>query len=400
MSKSVFIPLSAVQLSPKPKYPAVLALGFRPFYLMAAAWMVLALPLWMLMWGHGFFTQSHLSGMFWHAHELIFGFTSAVIVGFLFTAVRNWSGHPTPQGYHLAAIAAIWILARVLLLSPFSAIGAVLDVSFFVFSALGLAVPLWRSGNKRNYFFVLLVSILGMLCALHHLSVFNQITLSERGLLHTALGIIAIIVTVMAGRVVPMFTANAVSGAPVKRWAMLESAAVISIIVAVISVIFLPAVWASIALTIAALIHLYRWYFWAPFHTLKTPILWILHFSYVWLPIALLLLAIPVSWLPMKEMLAVHAFTVGTIGGLCIGMMTRTARGHTGRPLKASNAEVAAYALVLCSAALRVVLPLIAPDYYRLWAGLASVPIIIAFAIYLAVFTPWLCAPRADGKPG
>lgn len=400
MSKQVFIPLSAVQLTPKPKYPAILALGFRPFYLLAAAWMVAALPLWMLMWGHGFFTQSHLSGIFWHSHELIFGFASAVIVGFLFTAVRNWSGHPTPQGYHLALIAVAWIGARILLLTQFSPFGAILDVIFFALSAIGLAVPLWRSGNTRNYFFVVLVSLLGVLSALHHLAALDLLSFSGRGILHTALGIIAVIITVMAGRVVPMFTANAVPGAPVKRWPLLESIAVISIIASIIAMMFLSEAVASVVLVLAAGIHLYRWINWAPLHTLKLPILWILHFSYVWLPIAMLLLALPTTWLPMKEMLAIHAFTTGTICGLCIGMMSRTARGHTGRPLKASAAEVTAYTLVLISALLRVMLPLLSPDYYRLWTGLASIPMVIAFAIYLAVFSPWLFAPRADGKPG
>ena len=102
----------------------------------------------------------------------------------------------------------------------------------------------------------------------------------------------------------------------------------------------------------------------------------------------------------MAGLLSTHALTVGVIGGLCIGMMTRTARGHTGRPLQASTAEVWAYGLVIAAALFRVLLPLLVPEFYRLWTSLSSLLFISGFAIYLAVFGPWLLAPRVDGRPG
>lgn len=401
MSNPVFIPLVDPKAS-KPTYPAVLALGFRPFYLLGALWLVLAVPIWMVMYGHGLITGSHLQAMDWHGHEMLFGFAGAIIVGFLFTAVKNWTNQDTPIGWPLAALAAVWIAARVLLMTGWSEIGAVLDVAFYLLAAAGIARPMLRSGNKRNLFFIALLTVFAAVSGWQHLAAMGLVGgLDSRELMQLALSVVTIIVTVITGRVIPMFTSNAVPGAPVRKLVWLERASVISVIaLALLAVTPVPAALFHVAALLAALIHGWRWWNWAPHWTLKKPILWILHASYLWLPIGFLLKAIPTAWAPMAGLLSTHALTVGVIGGLCIGMMTRTARGHTGRPLQASSAEVWAYALVLAATVFRVLLPLIVPDFYRLWTGISSLLFISGFAIYVAVFGPWLMQPRVDGRPG
>jgi len=138
---------------------------------------------------------------------------------------------------------------------------------------------------------------------------------------------------------------------------------------------------------------------WHPQVTLRRPILWILHASYAWLPVGFVLLALAqLGW--VAQSLAVHAFAVGVIGGLIIGMVTRTARGHTGRPLEASRGEVAAYALVMAAAVLRVLVPAVRPEWYAHALEAAAGLWAIAFAIYLVIYTPWLLRTRLDGKDG
>ena len=110
----------------------VLALGFRPFYLLAAAFGACALPLWIAAWRGSVRIDSHLGAYAWHAHEMLFGFGGAVIAGFLLTAARNWTGRPTASGGGLGALVLLWLAARVLNLTGPSAPAALLDAAFLL----------------------------------------------------------------------------------------------------------------------------------------------------------------------------------------------------------------------------------------------------------------------------
>jgi uncharacterized protein involved in response to NO len=154
-----------------------------------------------------------------------------------------------------------------------------------------------------------------------------------------------------------------------------------------------------VACALAAVLHAARLWQWHPQVTFKRPILWILHAAYAWIPVGFALLAMAqLGWVGMS--LAVHAFAVGATGGLIIGMVTRTARGHTGRLLQVSRAEVLAYALVMGAAVLRVLLPAVLPQWYGPALAVAAVAWAVAFAIYLVIYTPWLAQTRLDGKDG
>ena len=379
---------------------ALFNLGFRPLYLLAALWLVVAVPLWLLSLRAGWSAQGHLQGAAWHAHEMIFGFACAVIVGFLFTAVRNWTGRDTPQGLFLFIIAMLWVLARVSLMTPWSQYAPMFEAGFFSLAILGIARPLVASGNKRNFAFIGLLSILGGLAFLHQAAALAWVEFSAYRIAQLALVAIAIIITIIAGRIIPMFTRNAVPHSKPRSLPWLDAAAVISLVLAAAAYALSDDHWALGVIAAAALIHLYRWWLWHPLSTLDRPILWILHLSYLGLPSGLALLAVPRQWLASADSLGMHAFTVGAICGLCMAMMSRTARGHTGRPLEAGDLEVWAYMLVLAAAMLRVLLTLINPDRYLLWLELSGALLSIAFLLYLIRFVPWLIAPRADGKPG
>ena len=364
----------------------LLALGFRPFYLLAGIYATVAVPLWAAQYagwipgGNGY----------WHAHEMLFGYAFAVIAGFLFTAVRNWTGLPTPTGAALGAIAALWVAARVL--APVSLqVAAILDAAFAAAVAWGIGRPIVASGNRRNFFFVLLVLALGAA------SVMFQ-TWPRQGLV-IGLDVVLVVIAVMGGRVIPMFTNNAIPGAESRRVTSLERAALASIVLLLVLDALDFADWAAVVAAVAAVLHAARLILWKPWRTLGRPIVWILHLSYAWIVVHLGLRALAGLGAAAGP-LAAHALTIGAIGGMTLGMMTRTARGHTGRALVASMPEVAAYVLIHAAAAVRVLLPMIAPTLY-LWSVLVSAALWSAsFAIFVAAYYRVLTRPRLDGKPG
>ena len=341
---------------------ALWQLGFRPFYLLASAFAALSVLLWSLQFG-GHLPAPYLPTPLWHAHEMLFGFTLAVVVGFLFTAGRNWTGLPTPTGARLAALALLWIVARVLVLTPWTWASAIANAAFPLAAAAGLAVPFVRAGNRRNYFVIALLVLLAAATLLVHLDPLGVARVPGWAGIQLALDVVLFILCVMGGRVSPMFTNNGVPGADAQRRPWLEKAALGSVLALLAAdVLRLPDAVVGTIAGIAALAHLARWLLWQPWGTLRTPLVWVLHLAYFWIPVHLALRgAAAAGWLASS--LAVHALTVGAIGGLAIGMMTRTARGHTARPLRAGDWDVAAYVLVALAALVRVLVPIAAPAW-------------------------------------
>lgn len=383
---------------------ALWALGFRPFYQLAAWCAALSVPLWALQYA-GWLPQTVLRGSVWHAHEMLFGFTLAVVVGFLFTAGRNWSGQPTPTGRSLQALALLWLAGRLLVLSPWPLAALLANVAFPLAAAWGLGRALVAGGNRRNYFFVGLLVLMGVLAGLLHASQLRWLSLPGSGTLQVGLDVVLIIVSVMAGRVVPMFTNNGVPGAQAQRHPRVEQA-VLGTAVALLAVDALRAAGAPLPAGALALVavagaaaHGARLWLWQPWTTRRTPLVWVLHLAYAWVVLHLLLRAgAALGWLPAGP--AVHALTTGAIGLITVGMMSRTARGHTGRPLKADRADIAAYTLVACAALLRVVLPLVWPQAQVAAVLLSALAWSAGWLVYALHYGPWLCRARLDGQPG
>jgi uncharacterized protein involved in response to NO len=391
-------PVAAAPASPAPGF-ALWNLGFRPFYLAASLFAALSIALWAAQY-RGWLGVSYLPGPVWHAHEMVFGFAMAVIAGFLFTAVRNWTNQPTPTGTWLAGIVALWAAGRILVLTPWGTLSAIVNAAFLLAVAAGIGIPLAKSGNQRNYFFVALLVIAAAASLYVHLSLAHGWALPPWLGIRLALDVVLLIMSVMAGRVVPMFTANAIPGAGSRRNIHLERAALAVIVVlGVFDALGIDgSALAVLALTGAA-IHAVRWWLWAPARTLRVPLVWVLHAGYAWIPIYFVLRAGAAMQL-LPSPLAVHALTVGAIGGLTIGMMTRTAKGHTGRPLLADAADAACYVLVLAAAVVRVFVPLLLPQAYPGCIVLSAVLWSAGYALYAIRYWPLLTRPRADGRPG
>jgi uncharacterized protein involved in response to NO len=387
-----------------PRGWALWALGFRPLYLLAAALAALSVPLWALQ-ASGFPPHAYLRGPAWHAHEMLFGFALAVIVGFLFTAGRNWSNQPTPTGGALMAIAALWLAARVLVLSPWPLAAALANVAFPLAAAWGFGRAIVAAGNRRNYFFIGLLAAMALAAAVFHAVQMGAIALPGSLGLTVGLDIVLVIMAVMGGRVIPMFTNNGVPGAGARVHRGVERAAIGTVAALAVANAGLglaggDAPWLTGTLALAAAAaHAVRWSLWRPWNTRRVPLVWVLHLAYAWIWLHLLLRAAAAASL-VPASAATHALTVGAIGGLTIGMMTRTARGHTARPLRADRADVAAYALVALAALVRVGLPLAWPTL-QVPAVLASAALWSAgFAVYVWHYGPWLARPRLDGRPG
>jgi len=383
----------------------ILALGFRPFFLLAALFAVMAIPLWLLIYQGYLEPVSYLPPTIWHGHEMVFGFVVAVIAGFLLTAASNWTGRRTATGFGLAALAALWIAGRVALaagnwLPPWVAIA--LDVAFLHTLAVILAIPLLATGNRRNAVFPVLLVLLGVINLSIHASGIGAIDWDPSRSLRVAIDVVLLMIGVLGGRVIPSFTKNALPQAGVNPCAKASVLALVSLAALAVTDIATdrPAVTGSIAL-IAGLVNALRMRGWGSLATWRTPILWILHVGYAWLAIGLLLRGVGelTDVIPLDA--GIHALTLGAIGSMILGMMSRVALGHTGRSIKAAPVTIAAYGLVNAAALLRVLAAITFDDTLRPASLLCSgVLWSLAFLCFTIVYLPILTRPRADGRPG
>jgi uncharacterized protein involved in response to NO len=385
---------------PKPQGLPLLRLGFRPFYIAGTLLAALAVPLWLALFLGQVAWTLPLPPLLWHAHEMLFGFAVAIIVGFLLTAAKAWTGLQTARGPALAALLVLWLAARIAALVGPYAVYAALDLALLPLVAAILLRVLLKARNHRNLPLVLILALLALANLLFHLAVMGVLALSAMTPLYAALALIVLIECVMGGRVIPSFTMAVTPGLKLVASPAMErltlGATALGLLLWLLAAPVLPS---ATVLLLASGLHLRRLLGWHPGVTFKRPILWILHAAYAWIPLALALLAMAqFGWVSASA--GVHALGLGATGGLIIGMVTRTARGHTGRPLLASRPEVLAYGLVLSAALLRVLLPLLAPALYLVALLAAGLAWSAAFLIYLWIYTPWLLRTRLDGKDG
>ena len=394
---------------------AFLSIGFRPFYLGAAIFACLAVPLWMvavLGASDGIALSDGGSALLrfdlnWHRHEMLFGFAPAVIAGFLLTAARNWTGLPTPAGGRLAALFGLWIAGRIAMLWPAAgsqpqiAVAALVDLSFLPVLATGLAIVLWRSRNYRNGFVILILLGLGIANTAFHLDRLGWMsTMPGHQAITLAFDLIAVLMIVIGGRVTPAFSANAIAGLRPRRWPLLEVLAIGAPVAILLTDAFLPAIdsgWSREyrwLLWLTGAVHIVRLAGWQPWRALSNPLLLALPLAYAWIPAYFLLRA----WLGGEPGLlppvATHALAVGAMASLMLAMMTRSALGHTGRALRARPVELVCFGAIHFAALARVAGPLAMPEAYRLWLMLAAMGWTLAFATFAIAYWPILTRPR------
>jgi uncharacterized protein involved in response to NO len=383
----------------------VLALGFRPFFLLAAIFAVAAVPLWLLVYQGLLMPASYLPPNVWHGHEMVFGFAVAVIAGFLLTAASNWTGRRTASGIRLGGLAALWVVGRIVIFAGAGlpdVLVAGIDVAFLPVVAIALAVPILAAGNRRNAVFPVVLLVLGAINLLIHLSAMGVVDWDPLAGLRVAIDLILLTIGVLGGRVIPSFTKNALPAAKVNPCAKASVLSLLSLALLAIAdaVGFSPEVVGTAALA-AGILNALRMRGWGSLATVRHPILWILHVGYAWMAAGLLLRGVGALTDLVPADAGIHAVTVGAIGSMIIGMMSRVALGHTGRSIEPARLTVIAYWLVNAAALLRLVFPALTDEGWRLVALTSSGALwSVAFLLFAIVYLPILCRPRRDGKAG
>lgn len=373
------------------------AKGFRPFFLAAALFATLMVPLWVLVLFGTISVKSHLDPVTWHAHEMVFGFTAAVLAGFLLTAVGNWTSRETATGRSLAALTALWIAGRLAMTMGAglpSALVAGIDLAFLPAVALAIGRPIFAAKNRRNYVVLAMVLALFAANAAVHFG-------PPRAALLVGVDLVTFFMVVITGRVVPMFTRNATRSTRVRSHPKLDMAAALSlVVVAAVDGARAGGIVAFAAYALAAALVAARAVHWDALASRRDPLLLVMHAGHAWIPIGLALRAASAVAPTLPASAGLHALTVGAIGALTLGMMARVSLGHTGRPLAAPAPIAGAFALVTTAAVVRVFVPLVAPGLYVRALSATAVLWALAFALYVAGYARILGAPRADGKPG
>ena len=379
---------------------ALFALGFRPFFLLAGITAVLLVPLWVYHFTGAEAAFAYYDPQTWHGHEMLFGYNVAVIAGFLLTAVRNWAGLPTPSGKALAGLVLLWLAGRVL---PFFAspwLIAAVDLLFLPVLAIAIAIPLLRSRQNQQLVFLLVLAALAGANLMVHLQLLGFDTSSARLGLKLATYLVILLVVVLGGRVIPIFTDHGLNREASQRWKAVEILAIVALLLLMIlELAAAPPMAISVLAGLAALMHAIRLYGWYQAGIWRVPLLWVLHLGYAWLVVGLLLQALGVSG-HINPLLYLHAFTLGAIGSMTLGMMARVSLGHTGRELVVGWPLSAAFALINLAAVTRVILPLLDAQRYSLWIVLAGVFWTLAFVLFVFVYARILVLPRIDGRPG
>lgn len=380
---------------------AVLALGFRPFFLLAGVAAVALVAVWPAAWGGRFAASPYYGTIGWHSHEMLFGYAVAVIAGFLLTAVRNWTGLRTPDGPALAGLALLWAAPRIAAVLPVPHwLVAGVDVAFLPALTAALYPPLMAAKNRGNRFFLPLVGAMALANALVHADLLGYLAgTATRG---TALmvDLVLLLVLIVSGRVIAFFTERGLDGArPVSRRWVEVSGIVGVLMLAPLDLAGGPRVAEGIVCGVLAVVTLVRVAGWHDPRVWRTPLLWVLHAAVLWLAAGFALRALGAFGL-VPPTVALHALTVGAIGLLTLGMMSRVTLGHTGRTLHPPVIATVGFAALNLAAAARVLGPLVEPGRYVLWIHLAAGLWVLAFGLFLAAHAAMLWRPRADGRPG
>jgi uncharacterized protein involved in response to NO len=380
----------------------VLALGFRPFFLLAAAAAVLEMLLWLAMWGRGTAFGNDYGLIEWHAHEMLFGYATAVIAGFLLTAVRNWTGVNTLSGVPLGGLALVWLAGRLL---PWlgdwwpGLLVAGVDLAFLPLLALALKGPLWQGPQRANRIFVPILWLMAGANLLFHLQFLGVARTAQRGT-DAMLILLALLIALIGGRVIPFFTQSALPGFRARRFEVAERTSLWVLGALALALAGWPSPWLVAPLAaLAALSQAVRLYGWHERRVWAQPIVWVLFTGFGWLVLGLLLLALASLGVgPMN--LARHALTVGGIGVVTLGMMARVSLGHTGRPMQPPRLVEWSFLALNLAAALRVIAPLLAPQHYPIWLHTSGGLWLFSFLVFLYYYLPILLRPRPDGQPG
>jgi uncharacterized protein involved in response to NO len=399
--------MQITDLEEEQKILPLFRLGYRPFFFGGSIFSVVAIALWLLMYKSVINISPYGGGFWWHIHEMIFGFGSAIIAGFLLTAVQNWTGLPSVKGKPLAALFFLWLVGRLVLLMPEllgTALSAFIDLSFLLTLAYVLAKPILAAKQYRNLFFIPLLVVFTIANGEMHLAnIYPQdVSLNYSG--YAGVLLIVFLMSVMAGRIVPMFTANGTQTTKAAPAPLLNKLANGSLLLVTLMLLihpligFVPIIFGGL-LVFAGLFQMLRWLKWRPWITLGVPLLWSLHLAikFIWLGLILLGFSYISGEIPSNHIW--HLLTVGGMGGLILSMISRVSLGHSGRPLTSPKWMSVAFSSITVAAMLRALGPWFVPEKTMLFIDISALFWILAFGLFIFYYAPMLLKAREDGRP-
>lgn len=376
-----------------PSLAAFLELGFRPLYLAGAFWAMLAVLIWVF-FPH--LINGAMRGVVWHAHEMLWGFVVTIAVGFLMTAGANWTGiNPLPRHQLLMAL-LLWCVARIAFLLPgtsMAALGAVAEIAMLLIAALGMGRAVIISRSARNYGVPLVLIALALVDAAYLWTAANGDYTTLMREFHIGIMFMAMLVLLIGRRVIPFFAMRAVTGLVIP---MLTRSGHAQLALSVAGVLSIALQWreaAALLIALAGAISLIQVVLWKPHRVLHKALLWILYVGYLLTGIGLIALASSFSDLSSRAIWPVHLVAMGGFSVLIIGMITRTALGHLGRPLEVTRTIVLSYWLVLAATVCRL-LAIFVPSMAALWLDASGFFWALAFGLYLFEFFPMMIRPR------
>lgn len=383
------------------------ALAFRPFFLLAALSSMVFLVLWVLFWHGKVLLNPYGNMLWWHQHEMLFAFVSAVVAGFLLTAVRSWTGLPSITGFPLLLLVLLWIAGRVVMAFPagMGITAGVIEMAFLPVVAVVMAVLVARAKLWRNLMFVPILVLLAVANIGSHIGVWRADMLLVQHAMYMGILLITLLMVILGGRVIPFFTSRRLNRQAATPKRGLELTSIVSVLLLVLWQLFAmfgvpaPATVMAIVCVVAACANAWRMMRWDGQRCWSEPLLWGLHTSYFFIVIGLLLWAAAlVGW--MRVEIAVHALTIGAMSTMILAMMARVSLGHTGRAIKSLPGIGLALVMMLLAALVRgpllAMFPTIALPVYD-----ASVTLwCIAYGIFLFHYTTPLLTQRVDGAEG
>ena len=389
------------------KITPLLRLGFRPFFLLGAIYAPLAIAIWVYAFQHGQPSQLHVPALWWHVHEMIFGFAMAIVAGFLLTAVQNWTGVNGTKSTTLGIVVLLWLLPRVLFWTPTPLwIISIIEALFLAAVAYEISIRVIKSKSYRNLiflpFFVLaIVANFSAYATIKGMPPFPAIAVWE-----AMIWWFVLLISIMGGRVIPFFTAKRMNFEKANSLLWLDVAANTPLVCLFI-LSFFPITAASISpalMVFTAVMQFGRFLRWKPWTTFKEPLVWSLHTAYVCIPVGLLIKGLALlgvidnGYFVSHNM--IHVLAIGAIGGLILAMITRVTMGHTGREIYKGPAMWHAFLSIVLAAIIRGVGVAFWPEHMMTLINISAALWIYAFALFVLKFGSMLCKPRADGHPG
>ena len=378
-------------------------LGFRVFFALAGLSALILIVLWNAIIKGSLTVDNYFANNYWHAHEMLLGYSVAVIAGFLLTAVKNWTGKPTLTGDKLAGLALLWLYGRIL---PFYAgllpdvLIAAIDFAFLPVLAYQISKPIMQARHFKSLIFIGLLLLLTLGNGLIHAEIMGLCRTTAWTGIQLVVATIIILILILAGRVFPFFTERGLSGTLIIRNPLLNALSIGSaIVVFALQLFAISGTFLALTAVFAGTVNIARIAGWYVRRIWYVPLLWILYAGYGWIILGFILTALSAyAWVPPS--LALHAFTLGGIGVLTLGMMARVSLGHTGRALRVSNAIAIAFILINLAALLRVLLPIALPHWYNILIYVSTLSWLVAFSLFMFVYAPILTSPRIDGQEG